>query len=113
MKNYGCNNVLLHDVLGEPDDDREELIAAANFACNASCMFLKSTLYCVVDNLIYIYIYICTKVLFALSDRACSSPFWKQMQSIFAPVSLEETSYLKEQVDVGTKIFKMFFVISI
>lgn len=57
--------------------------------------------------------YIRTKVFFALSDLACSSPFWKQMQSIFAPVSLEETSCLKEQVNIETKFFKKVFMISI
>lgn len=46
----------------------------------------------------------CAKRLFALLDLACSSQFWKQMQSIFASVSLEETSYLKEQVE--TKIYE-------
>ncbi|GMN69619.1 hypothetical protein TIFTF001_038663 [Ficus carica] len=61
------NSIGSPDFAGELDDDREELKAAANFACNASYL-------------------------------ACSSPFWKQMQSIFAPVSLEETSYLKEQL---------------
>lgn len=50
VKNYGCNDILLHNALGEPDDDREELVAAANFACNASCMFLISTLYCIAEN---------------------------------------------------------------
>ncbi|KAJ6983952.1 hypothetical protein NC653_022236 [Populus alba x Populus x berolinensis] len=31
------------------------------------------------------------------SDLACSGPFWKKMDSIFASVSLEDLSYLKQQ----------------
>ncbi|KAK7357848.1 hypothetical protein VNO80_17145 [Phaseolus coccineus] len=49
------------------DDDREELLTAANFASNAS------------------YI-------------GCSSSFWKNLEPIFAPVSLENMSYLKHLV---------------
>ncbi|PON33076.1 spectrin beta chain, brain [Parasponia andersonii] len=56
------------DFTGEPDDDHEELLAAASFACNAS-------------------------------NLACSSPFWKKMQPLFAPVNLEEISNLKEQLN--------------
>ncbi|KAA8534553.1 hypothetical protein F0562_032070 [Nyssa sinensis] len=55
------------DFTGESDDDREELLAAANFACNASYL-------------------------------ACSSPFWKKMEPLFASVSLQETSYLLQQL---------------
>uniref|UniRef100_A0A6N2LKV0 Uncharacterized protein n=1 Tax=Salix viminalis TaxID=40686 RepID=A0A6N2LKV0_SALVM len=32
------------------------------------------------------------------SDLACSGPFWKKMDSIFAPVSLEDMSYLKQEL---------------
>ncbi|XP_034892802.1 uncharacterized protein [Populus alba] len=32
------------------------------------------------------------------SDLACSGPFWKKMDSIFASVSLEDLSYLKQQL---------------
>ncbi|XP_014513629.1 uncharacterized protein LOC106772023 isoform X7 [Vigna radiata var. radiata] len=49
------------------DDDREELLTAANFASDAS------------------YI-------------GCSSSFWKNLEPIFAPVSLENMSYLKHLV---------------
>lgn len=31
---------------GESDYDREELLAAASFACNGSCMFLILTVFC-------------------------------------------------------------------
>ncbi|TKY50776.1 hypothetical protein E2542_SST22282 [Spatholobus suberectus] len=55
------------DIAGEPDDDREELLAAANYASNAS------------------YI-------------GCSGSFWKKLEPIFAPVSLEDMSYLKQLV---------------
>ncbi|XP_023881659.2 uncharacterized protein LOC111994033 isoform X2 [Quercus suber] len=54
------------DLTGESDNDREELLAAADFASNACYL-------------------------------ACSSPFWKQMEPIFASVSLEDASYLKQQ----------------
>nr|XP_023881659.1 uncharacterized protein LOC111994033 isoform X2 [Quercus suber] len=54
------------DLTGESDNDREELLAAADFASNARYL-------------------------------ACSSPFWKQMEPIFASVSLEDASYLKQQ----------------
>ncbi|KAG4984609.1 hypothetical protein JHK87_029358 [Glycine soja] len=49
------------------EDDREELLAAANFASNAS------------------YI-------------GCSSSFWKKLEPIFSPVSLEDMSYMKQLV---------------
>lgn len=39
-------------------------------------------------------------------DFACSSSFWKKMEPIFGPVSLEEASYLKEQV--VAKIYNYF-----
>ncbi|XP_027365814.1 uncharacterized protein LOC113872452 isoform X2 [Abrus precatorius] len=55
------------DIAGEPDDDHEELLAAANFASNAS------------------YI-------------GSSSSFWKKLEPIFAPVSLEDISCLKQLV---------------
>ncbi|EOY19220.1 hypothetical protein QUC31_006205 [Theobroma cacao] len=55
------------DLCGESDDDREELLAAANFSCNAS--YLK-----------------------------CSSSFWKQMEPIFVPISLEDSSHLKQEL---------------
>lgn len=32
---------------------------------------------------------------------ACSGPFWKKMESIFASVSREDMSYLKQQVISG------------
>ncbi|KAM3282772.1 putative protein isoform X1 [Capsicum chacoense] len=55
------------DFTGESDDDREELLAAANLAYNASI-------------------------------HACSSTFWKKMDRFFASVSVEEKSYLLEQL---------------
>ncbi|KAK7343365.1 hypothetical protein VNO77_12041 [Canavalia gladiata] len=55
------------DIGGESDDDREDLLAAANFASNAS------------------YI-------------GCSSSFWKKLEPIFTPVSLEDISYSKQLV---------------
>ncbi|OVA03569.1 hypothetical protein BVC80_1651g75 [Macleaya cordata] len=57
---------------GESDDDHEELVAAANSACNASYL-------------------------------ACSGSFWKKVEPIFASVSSEDTTYLRQQGDVGCK----------
>ncbi|THG08854.1 hypothetical protein TEA_017880 [Camellia sinensis var. sinensis] len=55
------------DFTGESDDDREELLEAANLARNASY-------------------------------RACSNLFWKKIEPIFAPVSLNDMSYFSQQV---------------
>ncbi|KAK4255235.1 hypothetical protein QN277_008256 [Acacia crassicarpa] len=68
---------------GDCDDDREELIQAANSARNAS-------------------------------NLACSGPFWRKMESVFAPVSLEDSSYLKQQLnsaaELDTSLSQMFDV---
>lgn len=58
---------------GESDDDREELLVAANAAHNARSL-------------------------------ACSGPFWKKMESIFASVSAEDLSYLKQQLSFAEKL---------
>ncbi|KAH9769067.1 hypothetical protein KPL71_011853 [Citrus sinensis] len=55
------------DFSGESDDDRDELLAAANFACNSSYL-------------------------------ACSGPFWKKIESVFASPSIEDVSFLKQQL---------------
>ncbi|CAI9273175.1 unnamed protein product [Lactuca saligna] len=55
------------DFTGKSDDDREELLAAANHARNASYL-------------------------------ACSNPFWKKMEPIFAPVSSKDRFYLSMQL---------------
>ncbi|KAK9284066.1 hypothetical protein L1049_012326 [Liquidambar formosana] len=69
------------DFTGDSDDDREELLAAAKFASNASYL-------------------------------ACSNPFWKKMERIFASVSLGDTSYLKQQLkfaeDLDESLSQMF-----
>lgn len=57
------------DFTGESDDDREELLVAANLARNASY-------------------------------RACSNLFWKKIEPIFAPVSLNDMSYFSQQGDI-------------
>ncbi|XP_028081625.1 uncharacterized protein LOC114283022 isoform X3 [Camellia sinensis] len=57
------------DFTGESDDDREELLEAANLARNASY-------------------------------RACSNLFWKKIEPIFAPVSLNDMSYFSQQGDI-------------
>lgn len=55
------------DCTGESDDDREELLAAANFARNSSYL-------------------------------SCSSSFWKKMEPIYASLSLEDKSFLSQQL---------------
>ncbi|KAJ6727428.1 hypothetical protein OIU79_005334 [Salix purpurea] len=69
------------DFSGESDDDREELLAAANFACNASYL-------------------------------SCSGSFWKKMESIFAPLCSEDSSYLKQQLksveDLHKRLYEIF-----
>ncbi|XP_031742671.1 uncharacterized protein LOC101208951 isoform X2 [Cucumis sativus] len=51
------------------DDDREELLDAANYACNPS--------------------YVC-----------CSSTFWWKMEFLFASLSQEDESFLKQQISL-------------
>ncbi|KAK8514435.1 hypothetical protein V6N12_009141 [Hibiscus sabdariffa] len=58
------------DCIGESDDDRDELFAAATSARNATSL-------------------------------ACSGPFWKKMGSIFNSVSSEDTSFLKQQINLA------------
>ncbi|KAK4593328.1 hypothetical protein RGQ29_017447 [Quercus rubra] len=70
------------DLTGESDNDREELLAAADFASNAR-----------------------------FTDLACSSPFWKQMEPIFASVSLEDASYLKQQLKLTEENHERLFQI--
>ncbi|XP_008787937.1 uncharacterized protein LOC103705824 isoform X2 [Phoenix dactylifera] len=55
------------DLTGESDDDREELLSAANAARNTSY-------------------------------NACSGSFWKKMELIFALVTLEDITYVKNQI---------------
>lgn len=84
-------------------DDREALYQAANSARNASSMYLEPfyllNLPCDPYGMTF-YATFCTLLVFWCSnvDVACSSPFWRKMESIFAPVSLEDSSYLKQQV---------------
>ncbi|KAF8403280.1 hypothetical protein HHK36_011382 [Tetracentron sinense] len=77
------------DFTGESDDDREELLAAANSALNASCTYLLASV-----------------------DLACSGSFWKKLEPIFTSVSSEDTSYLKQQLifaeEVDESLCQMF-----
>ncbi|RVW86992.1 hypothetical protein CK203_043492 [Vitis vinifera] len=43
-------------------------------------------------------------LLFSSTDMACSSPFWKKMESFFASVSLEDVSYLKQQLRLAEEL---------
>jgi hypothetical protein len=38
------------------------------------------------------------------SSLACSGPFWKKMESIFASVSSEDVSYLKQQLSFAEEL---------
>ncbi|XP_054812213.1 uncharacterized protein LOC129313280 isoform X2 [Prosopis cineraria] len=40
------------------------------------------------------------------SNLACSSPFWHKMEPIFAPASLEDSSYLKQQLNSAEELDK-------
>ncbi|KAG8380646.1 hypothetical protein BUALT_Bualt06G0037400 [Buddleja alternifolia] len=62
------------DCSGESDDDREELLTAANLACS-SCL------------------------------NACSSPFWKTVEALFASVGPDEKSYLLQQLKLAEESF--------
>ncbi|KAJ6311115.1 hypothetical protein OIU76_015777 [Salix suchowensis] len=42
------------------------------------------------------------------SDLACSGPFWKKMDSVFASVSLEDLSYLKQQLTSAQGLYECF-----
>ncbi|CAI9767510.1 unnamed protein product [Fraxinus pennsylvanica] len=55
------------DFNGESEDDHEELLEAANFACNSTVL-------------------------------ACSSPYWKKVEALFASISPDERSYLSQQL---------------
>ncbi|KAJ0764035.1 hypothetical protein HanPI659440_Chr08g0287671 [Helianthus annuus] len=61
-------NVSSPDCPGASDDDREELLAAANHARTATYL-------------------------------ACSSPFWKKMEPVFAHVDSDDKSFISQQVD--------------
>ncbi|KAA8544238.1 hypothetical protein F0562_022250 [Nyssa sinensis] len=61
------------DFTGESDDDREQLLAAAKSARNASYL-------------------------------ACSGPFWKKMEYIFASVSSQDASCLKQQLSLAEEL---------
>ncbi|XP_031282756.1 uncharacterized protein LOC116141386 [Pistacia vera] len=69
------------DLSGDSDDDREDLLAAANFACNSSYL-------------------------------ACSGSFWKKMEPMFASISLEDVSYLKQQGDLVHEDFLSQILVS-
>ncbi|KHN38635.1 hypothetical protein glysoja_008184 [Glycine soja] len=40
------------------------------------------------------------------SNLACSGPFWKKMESIFASISLDDASYLKQQLNIAEEFDK-------
>ncbi|KAG1331024.1 hypothetical protein COCNU_02G009920 [Cocos nucifera] len=67
------------DLTGESDDDREDMLLAANAACNASY-------------------------------TACSSPFWKKMEPIFAFATLEDITYINFVEELDESLSKMIDV---
>ncbi|XP_076926725.1 uncharacterized protein LOC143590006 [Bidens hawaiensis] len=66
-RNSPLQNVSSPDCPGASDDDREEMLAAANHARTASYL-------------------------------ACTNPFWKKMEPVFAHVDSEDKSFLSRQV---------------
>ncbi|RDX62865.1 hypothetical protein CR513_58764, partial [Mucuna pruriens] len=40
------------------------------------------------------------------SNLACSGPFWNKMESIFAPISLDDATYLKQQLNIAEEFDK-------
>ncbi|XP_020214189.1 uncharacterized protein LOC109798366 [Cajanus cajan] len=42
------------------------------------------------------------------SKLACSGPFWNKMESIFASISLDDASYLKQQLNISEEFEKSF-----
>lgn len=84
---------------GESEDDREELIVAANLACNSSRMHLGSIpclSYLLYD---FSHCWMNNIPLFLLAVvNACTSAFWKTVESLFASIGPDEKSYLSEQV---------------
>lgn len=101
-------HAIVFDVLGELDDDREELLAAANFACNASCMsyltlisfYRKYYAVCKFAVFVSACMYMLLLRYFAPNfhpDLACSNSFWKKMELIFSS-SFEDITYLRQQV---------------
>ncbi|XP_027909430.1 uncharacterized protein LOC114168718 isoform X2 [Vigna unguiculata] len=40
------------------------------------------------------------------SNLACSGPFWNKMESIFASISLDDASYLKQQLNIAVEFDK-------
>lgn len=102
----------MYVVLGKSDDDREELMAAANHARNASCktitfLFLILGVRSYSASSLWYIIYI----FFISVDLACSSAFWKKIEPIFAPVSSKDKTYLSTQVGtVCTDNFKLFYI---
>lgn len=59
-----------------------------------ACMLLSVSQWLAV-NLSY-----CLKIV-AFADLACSGPFWKKIESVFASPSIEDVSFLKQQVGTG------------
>ncbi|XP_021685356.2 uncharacterized protein LOC110668421 isoform X2 [Hevea brasiliensis] len=72
------------DFTGETDDDREEILAAANFARNAS---------------------------FAFADLSCSNSFWKNIEPVFASICIEDSSCLKQQLKSAEELYESLFEI--
>lgn len=78
---------------GESDDDHEELLAAANAALNASRYFKQS-------SLLSMSALDCEQRNNSVScaERACPNSFWKQCEPIFGLFSVEDITYLAQQV---------------
>ena len=88
------HTILKCDCPGEPDDDHEELYKVANATHNASSMPLEPFYLLQNVALFYIQFYI-SLVWWLILCRP-----WL-FGSIFASISLDDASYLKQQVATG------------
>ncbi|GER28900.1 chloroplast Ycf2 [Striga asiatica] len=85
------------DCSGESEDDREELITAANLAFHASCMCSEPN-----DHVYWRYFRYADCVMFnfvCYAVNACSGAFWKTVEPLFASVDPDEESFLSGQDD--------------
>jgi hypothetical protein len=85
-------------IVGEPEDDQEELLAAVNAARSAIgvhtvLLFLPGD--CQASLWIDVY-----NFLFFSAVGAYSGPFWKKMEPMLTFISSENLSFLKNQVGV-------------
>lgn len=99
--------MLFNSLTGESDDDREELLSAASFASSASCMHSIRSFFDWM-NVEVNFFPVISYVIGFISDSACTTSFWKKVETIFASVSAEDISHLEQQVMIKEKKNKEF-----